>query len=134
VSERKRRSVRESSIKIHYFLSIGSAPIRGPPDIPQERGIAIEDIYVHKSDIYQAWRCVTVTPQLSWTKLTEGIQESGKDGKTRTFVITHTGLPGWVAGPTVDRKYKPRTTTASPTREVDGYKGKGKERQGSSTV
>jgi hypothetical protein len=50
-----------------------------------------------------------VEPKVTWAKLAEGTQEPTEDGKLRTFVITATGMPGWVVGPTVDRKYRHMT-------------------------
>jgi hypothetical protein len=59
--------------------------------------------------------------------MTEGSQESANDGKVRNFIITSTGMLSWVVGPTIDRKYKSRT---SP--RIAELVGKGKERESSS--
>jgi hypothetical protein len=99
-------------MKIHYFISIGSYPIRTPPQIPLHKGIMINDLIVHNTGWHrEAWRCVSISPQISWVKLAEGTREYTEDGKTRVFVITKGGLPGWVVEKTVARKYKSPTIT-----------------------
>jgi hypothetical protein len=98
-------------MKIYYFVSAGFKPILSPPELPPERGVGVDDLYIHTSNVRQAWRCTSVKPSISWEEIVEGKQEPAEDGKTRTFVITTTGLPGWVMGPTIDRKYKHKAAT-----------------------
>lgn len=81
-----------------------------PPKLPSLSGIKVDDLYVHVShEQRDAWRCKSVKPEVTWARLAEGTQEPTEDGKMRTFVITGTGMPGWVVGPTIDRKYRHMT-------------------------
>ena len=93
-------------------------------------GVLPEDIYIHTSQLQkpQAWRCTAIQPyepRITWTALPEGTQEAIGDGKMRTFVITNSGLPGWVVGPTIDRKYKHGAASKTPVAE-----GRKKGKQG----
>lgn len=45
----------------------------------------------------------------AWKRLQVGTSERGQDDQLRTFVITETGLPGWVADQTIQRKYRKKT-------------------------
>lgn len=89
---------------------MGTNAIREPPQIPKEKGIQVDDLYVHHSkQSFRAWRCTAVEPSVVWKDLPDLTTEIGKDGVRRQFVITSTGLPGWVSEHTVTRKYKDRT-------------------------
>ncbi|KAI0088879.1 hypothetical protein BDY19DRAFT_906367 [Irpex rosettiformis] len=107
VRDRRTRKMRETKITIHYFSSLGTKRIRIPPRIPREKGIQVDDLYIHQShEGYQSWRCTAVDPEVSWEDLPLLTEMIGEEGETRKFVITETGLPGWVSKSTVDKKYK----------------------------
>lgn len=125
VSQRKQRTIRDTNFIIYYFTSVGSKRIRTPPQIPMSTGILPNDIYIHRDERgFHAWRCTAIqprNPRLTWVELPEGTQESMGGGKDRIFVITETGMPGWVVGPTIDRKYKRGSLPKTPAKQ--GKKG-----------
>jgi hypothetical protein len=108
-------------MEIYYFSSLSTENIRHPPQIPLTKGIQVDDLYIHASQKdHCAWRCTSVEPTIVWEKLPQETQEPMEDGKVRLFVITKTGLPGWVVAPTIARKYGHGTRGKTTT------KGKGK--------
>ena len=85
----------------------------------------MNDYYVHQSqDGYRAWRCMAVEPKVTWEHIPVLTSELGEDGEQRKFIITSTGLPGWVRDETVTRKYKDMKGKDKPR---DGSKGKQKD-------
>lgn len=127
VSTRICRTVRDSTFgNIWYFSSVGTNRIRHPPLIPASMGIQVEDIYLHRSqNNHEAWRCISVDPRVVWKPLPLHTSEKRHNGQTRVFVITNTGLPGWVAGPTIQRKYKHQLSAAEKEKEDKTEAGEG---------
>lgn len=138
--QRLSRVIRDTEQHIYYFTKWGSERIETPPHIPKHLGLQVNDLYIHRTNhVNKAWRCTSIEPQVLWEDLPEGTTEDDENDDRRTFVITRTGLPGWVASQTVHRKYKQhaqrkiKKKDANRSQEAEtsvkrggGGKGKGK--------
>lgn len=137
ISKRMTRAMRDTNMAIHYFTSLGSKPIRCPPQIPRHYGIEVGDLFMYRMpQATDVWRCTSIEPRVVWHVLPISTTRKFPDGQTRVFVITSTGLPGWVASETIRRKYKPQLQIrqGSPSKEPQSDESTGDDEETDETT
>lgn len=136
VSVRTKRALRDTGLFIWFFSSVGSKCIEQPPQLPKSTGIEVKDLFIHRNlsreGDYEAWRCTSIKSRIVWKSLPLYTIEADKKGTLRTFVITKTGLPGWVEKQTVQRKYRHRKVAKSKVEDGRNQEVIRKEEKGKS--